>query len=110
MKREDLFSTLFSDSLSLRHKHLVADHSHLAVLQIHHMSNQVELRSKFSRGSSLRRSSYALSQGAGPGRLITSGKCFRSTDPLGGEKVADNPSATQGQTHLKDNNHAANGT
>ncbi|XP_015238140.1 PREDICTED: phospholipid-transporting ATPase IC-like isoform X1 [Cyprinodon variegatus] len=47
----------------------------------------VELRSKFSRGSSLRRSSYAISQGAGPGRLIKSATSIRNTETLKDEKV-----------------------
>lgn len=41
--------------------------------KIHSLSpSPVELRSKFKRESSLRRSSYAISQGSGPGRLINS--------------------------------------
>ncbi|XP_029285689.1 phospholipid-transporting ATPase IC isoform X2 [Cottoperca gobio] len=51
------------------------------------LSQPVELRSKLRRGTSLRRSSYAVSQGAGPGRLITSGTCIRSTVPTVDEKV-----------------------
>uniref|UniRef100_A0A3Q3J0D8 Phospholipid-transporting ATPase n=1 Tax=Monopterus albus TaxID=43700 RepID=A0A3Q3J0D8_MONAL len=50
---------------------------------VHSMSHQsVELRSKFRRGTSLRRSSYAVSQGAGPGRFITSASSTRSKVPL----------------------------
>ncbi|KAM9761597.1 phospholipid-transporting ATPase IC isoform 1-T2 [Menidia menidia] len=48
--------------LTVHHKH-----------KVHITSPQpVELRSNFGRGTSLRRSSYAISQGAGPGRVITS--------------------------------------
>ncbi|KAK5601583.1 hypothetical protein CRENBAI_023767 [Crenichthys baileyi] len=51
--------------------------------KIHSLSPPpVELRSKFSRGSSLRRSSYAISQGAGSGRLITSAASIRSAEVL----------------------------
>ncbi|XP_055363620.1 probable phospholipid-transporting ATPase IM [Betta splendens] len=50
--------------------------------KVHSVSRQpVELRSHFTRGSSLRRSSYAVSQGPGPGRLISSGNCIRSAAP-----------------------------
>ncbi|XP_059196383.1 phospholipid-transporting ATPase IC [Centropristis striata] len=54
----------------------------------------VELKSKFSRGASCRRSSYALSQGAGSGRIITSASCIRrSTVPTVDEKMtaSNNP-------------------
>ncbi|GLD72278.1 phospholipid-transporting ATPase IC-like protein [Lates japonicus] len=55
--------------------------------KVHSVSHQpVALNSKFRRGTPLRRSSYALSQGAGPGRLITSGTCIRSTAPPMDEK------------------------
>lgn len=65
--------------------------SHVALLQVHSVSQQpVQLGSKFRRETSLRRSSYALSQGAGPGRLITSGTCIRSTVPTVDEEVAAN--------------------
>ncbi|XP_042272962.1 phospholipid-transporting ATPase IC [Thunnus maccoyii] len=47
----------------------------------------VELKSNFRRGSSRRRSSYAVSQGAGPGHLITSGTGIHSTVPTVDEKV-----------------------
>ncbi|XP_035997230.1 phospholipid-transporting ATPase IC [Fundulus heteroclitus] len=48
----------------------------------------VELRSKFRRGSSFRRSSYAISQDAGPGRLINSASSIRRAEVLKEEKVA----------------------
>ncbi|XP_076582000.1 phospholipid-transporting ATPase IC [Chaetodon auriga] len=45
--------------------------------KVHIASSQpVELRSKLRRGASLRRSSYALSQEAGPRHFITSGTCI----------------------------------
>ncbi|XP_038572102.1 phospholipid-transporting ATPase IK [Micropterus salmoides] len=70
--------------------------------KVHSVSRQpVELRSQLIRGMSLRRSSYALSQGAGPGRLITSGTCFRSTAAPVDEKVTTNdntrPNSNEGQ-------------
>ncbi|XP_044055382.1 phospholipid-transporting ATPase IC isoform X2 [Siniperca chuatsi] len=81
--------------------------------KVHSASRQpVELRSKFRRGTSLRRSSYALSQGTGPGRLITSGTCIRITAPPLDEKVttSKNPTDSQGQIHMKDNSDAPNGS
>ncbi|XP_072246377.1 phospholipid-transporting ATPase IC [Leuresthes tenuis] len=63
--------------LTVHHKH-----------KVHITSPQpVELRSKFRRGTSLRRSSYAISQGAGPGRVITSATSIRSTELTMGKKV-----------------------
>ncbi|XP_033937519.1 phospholipid-transporting ATPase IC isoform X2 [Pseudochaenichthys georgianus] len=64
--------------------------------KVHSASSQpVELRSRLTRGASLRRSSYALSQGAGAGRLISSGTCIRSTVLTVDEQVtADNNSLT----------------
>uniref|UniRef100_A0A3Q1G781 ATPase phospholipid transporting 8B3 n=1 Tax=Acanthochromis polyacanthus TaxID=80966 RepID=A0A3Q1G781_9TELE len=42
--------------------------------KVHSITRQpVELRSQFKRGTSRRRSSYAVSQGAGHGRIITTG-------------------------------------
>ncbi|GAA6219395.1 phospholipid-transporting ATPase IC-like [Lates japonicus] len=81
--------------------------------KVHSVSHQpVALNSKFRRGTPLRRSSYALSQGAGPGRLITSGTCIRSTAPPMDEKVTANNNSTdlQVQIHIKDNNNSLNGT
>ncbi|XP_073332527.1 phospholipid-transporting ATPase IC [Pagrus major] len=66
--------------LTVRDKHKVHSASH----------QPVELRSHLRRGTSLRRSSYALSQGAGPGRHITS-------------------ATSQGKIHMKDNSDAPNG-
>ncbi|XP_060934887.1 phospholipid-transporting ATPase IC [Limanda limanda] len=68
----------------------------LSVIQTAHDKHKVHsvslqptaLKTSFRRGTSLRRSSYALSQGAGPGRLITSGTCIRRTAPLVEEKAA----------------------
>ncbi|XP_074523704.1 phospholipid-transporting ATPase IC isoform X2 [Halichoeres trimaculatus] len=74
--------------------------------KVHSVSEQpVQLRSKLRREASLRRSSYALSQGAGPGRLITSGTCIRSTVPTVDEKVAanENPTHSHSQIHMTDN-------
>ncbi|XP_039896178.1 phospholipid-transporting ATPase IC isoform X2 [Simochromis diagramma] len=46
--------------------------------KVHSVSHQsVELRSRFRRGTPLRRSSYAVSQGAGSGRHITSATHMR---------------------------------
>ncbi|XP_029356232.1 phospholipid-transporting ATPase IC isoform X2 [Echeneis naucrates] len=75
--------------LSVHDKHKVQSISH----------QPVELSSKFRRGTS--RSSYALSQGAGPRHLITSGTCIRSTVPPVDEKVtaSNNTSDSQGQIH-----------
>ncbi|XP_068447617.1 phospholipid-transporting ATPase IC [Clinocottus analis] len=83
--------------------------------KIHSVSRQpVELRSSLTRGASLRRSSYALSQGGGPGRLITSGTCIRSTVPTVHERVTanENPTDSRGQIHTKicHNNNVTNGT
>ncbi|XP_075340439.1 phospholipid-transporting ATPase IC [Odontesthes bonariensis] len=74
--------------LTVHHKH-----------KVHITSPQpVELRSKFRRGTSLRRSSYAISQGAGPGRVITSATSIRSTVPSMDKKVtaSSNPADSQG--------------
>uniref|UniRef100_A0A096M158 Phospholipid-transporting ATPase n=1 Tax=Poecilia formosa TaxID=48698 RepID=A0A096M158_POEFO len=49
---------------------------------------EVELTSRFARGSSLRRSSYAISQGAGPGRLIHSATSIQRAEALKEEKVS----------------------
>ncbi|XP_049443186.1 phospholipid-transporting ATPase IC [Epinephelus fuscoguttatus] len=68
---------------------------------------QVELKSKFRRGTSARRSSYALSQGAGPGRLITSGTCIRSTVPTVDEKVTASTESGV-QIDMKDTSVAPN--
>ncbi|XP_075943525.1 phospholipid-transporting ATPase IC [Anarhichas minor] len=79
--------------------------------KVHSASCQLmELRSKLRRGTSLRRSSYALSQGAGAGRYITSGTCIRSTVPTVDEKVtaSNNPTDSQVQIHMKNNNHGIN--
>ncbi|KAI3368297.1 hypothetical protein L3Q82_008009 [Scortum barcoo] len=57
--------------------------------KVHSASQPVELRSKLKRGVYRRRSSYALSQGAGPGHLITSGTCIRSTVPSVDEKASN---------------------
>ncbi|XP_039984527.1 phospholipid-transporting ATPase IC [Xiphias gladius] len=65
--------------LTIHGKHKVQSVSH----------QPVELKSKFRRGTSLRRSSYALSQGAGPGRLIASGTCIHSTASPVDEKVTE---------------------
>nr|XP_020479880.1 phospholipid-transporting ATPase IC-like [Monopterus albus] len=73
--------------------------------KVHSMSHQsVELRSKFRRGTSLRRSSYAVSQGAGPGRFITSASSTRSKVPLVDEKVTarTNPPDSQDPVLKKD--------
>ncbi|XP_049910640.1 phospholipid-transporting ATPase IC [Epinephelus moara] len=70
---------------------------------------QVELKSKFRRGRSVRRSSYALSQGAGPGRLITSGTCIRSTVPTVDEKVTASTESGV-QIDMKDTSIAPNCT
>ncbi|XP_018522909.2 LOW QUALITY PROTEIN: phospholipid-transporting ATPase IC [Lates calcarifer] len=81
--------------------------------KVHSVSHQpVALNSRFRRGTPLRRSSYALSQGAGPGRLITSGTCIRSTAPPMDEKVtaSNNSTDSQVQIHIKDNNNSLNGT
>ncbi|XP_041861295.1 phospholipid-transporting ATPase IC isoform X1 [Melanotaenia boesemani] len=68
--------------------------------KVHSTSPQpVELRSKFRRGTSLRRSSYAISQGARPGRIISSATCIHNTALQMDEKVtaSPNPSDSQGQ-------------
>ncbi|XP_026161377.1 phospholipid-transporting ATPase IC [Mastacembelus armatus] len=72
----------------------------------------VELKSMFKRGTSRRRSSYAISQGAGAGRYINSGTHIRSTTLLVDKTVtaSNNPSESQAQIHMKDNNNAPNGT
>ncbi|XP_041646707.1 phospholipid-transporting ATPase IC isoform X1 [Cheilinus undulatus] len=75
--------------------------------KVHSMSRPpVELRSQLTRNTSLRRSSYALSQGAGPGRLISSGTCIRSTVPTVDEIVtaSNKPSDSQCQIHIMDTN------
>ncbi|XP_063746749.1 phospholipid-transporting ATPase IK [Eleginops maclovinus] len=81
--------------------------------KVHSASSQpVELKSRLRRGASLRRSSYALSQGAGPGRLITSGTCIRSTVPTVDEKVTsyNNSTGSQLQINMKNNSAAPNHT
>ncbi|KAK2907735.1 phospholipid-transporting ATPase IC [Channa argus] len=66
--------------------------------KIHASHHSLELRSQFRRGTPLRRSSYAVSQGAGPGRYIASGTSFRCTVPSVDEKVtaSNNPTDSQG--------------
>nr|XP_046248112.1 phospholipid-transporting ATPase IC isoform X2 [Scatophagus argus]XP_046248113.1 phospholipid-transporting ATPase IC isoform X2 [Scatophagus argus] len=81
--------------------------------KVHSVSLQpVELRSELRRGTSLRRSSYALSQGAGLGRHISSGTCVRSTALPVDERViaSDNPTVSQGQIHMMDKTDALKGT
>ncbi|KAM6962998.1 phospholipid-transporting ATPase IC [Aplochiton taeniatus] len=51
--------------------------------RVHIASRQPVELSKFRRGDSHRRSSYAMSQGRGIGHLITSGKSIRSATPSG---------------------------
>ncbi|XP_042339636.1 phospholipid-transporting ATPase IC [Plectropomus leopardus] len=86
--------------LSMHNKHKVHSAS----------SEPVELRSNFRRGASLRRSSYAMSQGAGPGRFISSATCIRSsTVPTVDEKVTASTDS-QVQIHMKDNSVAPNST
>ncbi|XP_047444139.1 phospholipid-transporting ATPase IC [Mugil cephalus] len=66
--------------------------------KVHSTSPQpVELRSPFRRGASHRRSSYAVSQGAGPGRLITSATCIRNTTLPVDEKVTTSSKPTDVQ-------------
>ncbi|XP_034036118.1 phospholipid-transporting ATPase IC isoform X2 [Thalassophryne amazonica] len=62
----------------------------------------VELKSAFRRGTSIHCSSYALSQGPGPGHLISSGTC---TVPPVDVKVTTsrNPTDSQSQIPIKDN-------
>ncbi|XP_014907066.1 phospholipid-transporting ATPase IC [Poecilia latipinna] len=68
----------FNVILSVHNKH-----------KIHNSSPPpVELTSRFARGSSLRRSSYAISQGAGPGRLIHSATSIQRAEALKEEKVS----------------------
>ncbi|XP_029987778.1 phospholipid-transporting ATPase IC [Sphaeramia orbicularis] len=63
--------------------------------KVHSVSHQpVELRSKVVRGTSLRRSSYALSQGPGPRRMIASGTYMCNTVPTVDEKVTENNNIT----------------
>ncbi|KAM8744847.1 phospholipid-transporting ATPase IC [Acanthopagrus schlegelii] len=78
--------------------------------KVHSVSSQpVELKSQMRR-TSLRRSSYALSQGAGSGHHITSATSFRSIVPMVDEKVtaSKNLTATPDKIH-KDNSDAPNG-
>nr|XP_054585972.1 phospholipid-transporting ATPase IC [Nothobranchius furzeri]XP_054585973.1 phospholipid-transporting ATPase IC [Nothobranchius furzeri] len=63
--------------LSVHNKHKV----HSTPLQ------PVALRANFRRGTPLRRSSYAISQGAGPGRFISSATSIRSTELSKDESV-----------------------
>ncbi|XP_016395800.1 phospholipid-transporting ATPase IC [Sinocyclocheilus rhinocerous] len=49
--------------------------------KIHSLNKPVELKSWFQRGTLQRRSSYAVSQGKGFGKLITTGVGFPSTAP-----------------------------
>ncbi|KAG7239038.1 hypothetical protein INR49_030303 [Caranx melampygus] len=88
--------------LTVHSKHKVHSVSHQPMVQ----------RSKFTRGTSRRRSSYALSQGAGPGHLITSGTSIRSTAASVDEKVTVNCKTPdlQGQIFTKDNINTPNGT
>lgn len=61
----------------------------LCVMQIHSVPHQpADLRSVLRRGVSPRRSSYALSQGAGPGSLIASGIGIRSSAPAAAATTA----------------------
>ncbi|XP_020487724.3 phospholipid-transporting ATPase IC [Labrus bergylta] len=72
--------------------------------KVHSVPHQpVELRSKLIRGTSLRRSSYALSQGAVPGRLITSGTSIRSTVPTVDEIVTASKNPTDSNGQMMDN-------
>ncbi|XP_068175342.1 phospholipid-transporting ATPase IC [Antennarius striatus] len=67
-------------------------------------SQPVELKSTLRRQTSTRRSSYALSQGAGPGRLISSGIGIRNT-MLPAERITTaTPPLSKSQIHMK-NNH-----
>lgn len=50
-------------------------------MQIHSSNDPVELKSWFQRGTLQRRSSYAVSQGKGFGKLITTGVGLPSTAP-----------------------------
>ncbi|CAK6955283.1 phospholipid-transporting ATPase IC [Scomber scombrus] len=62
--------------------------------KVHSTSCQpLELNSNFRRGMSCRRSSYAMSQEAGPRRIITSGTSIHHTVPTVDEKVtaSNNP-------------------
>ncbi|KAF7668360.1 hypothetical protein LDENG_00016170 [Lucifuga dentata] len=77
--------------------------------KVHSTQHQpVEMRSKFRRGRFLRRSSYALSQGPGPGHLIPSRTSFHSTAPPVDEKVTTTSNSTdlQNQLHFKENSVA----
>ncbi|XP_008275748.1 probable phospholipid-transporting ATPase IC [Stegastes partitus] len=66
--------------------------------KVHIITNQpVELRSKFKRGTSLRRSSYAISQDAGSGRIVTTRTSFHSTVLPGHEKVTASGTDQLGQ-------------
>ncbi|XP_017262394.1 phospholipid-transporting ATPase IC [Kryptolebias marmoratus] len=63
--------------------------------KVHSSSSQpVELRSRFRRGTSLRRSSYAISQGAGPGRLINSATSIRRKELSQDQKVTTSNTIT----------------
>ncbi|KAE8294299.1 Phospholipid-transporting ATPase IC [Larimichthys crocea] len=70
--------------LTVRSKHKI----HSTPLQ------PVELRSKMTRGTPFRRSSYALSQGAGHGRLITSTTSMRSIAMSLDQKVTASKNST----------------
>lgn len=62
----------------------------LCVMQIHSVLRRpAEPKSALRRGVSPRRSSYALSQGAGPGYLITSGIGVHSTAPVVARTTVD---------------------
>ncbi|KAM3619285.1 uncharacterized protein V6R79_005496 [Siganus canaliculatus] len=90
-----------STILSVHDKHKV----HSVLLQ------PVELKSKLRRGTTLRRSSYALSQGPGPGRFISSGSLARHTALPGNEKLTASNGTTDslGKLFIKDDEDAANG-
>ncbi|XP_030583770.1 phospholipid-transporting ATPase IK [Archocentrus centrarchus] len=68
--------------------------------KVHSVSHQpVELRSNFRRGTSLRRSSYAVSQGAGSGRYITSATHIHPTELPVDEKVTASNNSTDRTEH-----------
>ncbi|KAK1805731.1 hypothetical protein P4O66_001995 [Electrophorus voltai] len=64
--------------------------------KIQSFKETTELQSWFKRGAPRRRSSYAMSQGKGFGRLLTSGAGLHSTvPPLDGRKLTELASTTQ---------------
>ncbi|XP_029906406.1 phospholipid-transporting ATPase IC isoform X2 [Myripristis murdjan] len=79
--------------LTKQHKHKI----HTTRLQ------PVELKSKLRRGNSVRRSSYALSQGRGP-RHLTSGTSAHSRVPSVKDRViaSNDPTDSQGPNHIKE--------